>query len=725
MHCAACASSVASMLSSMPGVSQAHVNYANAEAWVEYAPQQATPAQMATAVQQVGYQLLLETPADDAEAQWDRQKKAALQVKQQLIAATLLTAPVFVLGMFFMGWAYSAWVSALLTLPVMWVGRGFYMRAWKQARHRQATMDTLVALSTSIAFLFSVFNTLYPSWWTQQGLPAQVYFESVAVIITFILLGKWLEARAKGNTSQALRSLLELQPTHVLRIGAGNEEKVSISEVAPGDHIRIRPGDKIPFDGSVLEGNSSVEESTITGEPLPVTKTEGDALFAGTLNQQGTLVMQAEKVGAATVLGQIIARVREAQGSQAPIQRLVDRIAGIFVPIVIGIALITFGVWLIWGGENAITYSLLSSVSVLVIACPCALGLATPTAIMVGVGKGAANHILIREAASLEQARQVTAVVVDKTGTLTEGKPQVQATFPDWSEWSKKDRAALYGLETASEHPLAQAIVDFVGTGAVTRITDFQNEPGQGVMGRLGKFTYRIGKRTWLEKEGAEFSDSVLQGVANWETQAFTPVWVARDETVVGALGISDTLKPTAASAVESLQAQGRKVYLLTGDAEAPALAVAQQVGIPMDRVLAQHLPQQKSDFVAQLQEGGEVVAMVGDGVNDAEALALAEVSMAMGHGADVAREVADITLITSDPQRIPMALRLSEKTVMGIRQNLFWAFFYNLIGIPIAAGVLFPFTGFLLNPMIAGAAMAFSSVSVVLNSLRLRALKL
>ena len=713
------------MLESTPGVESARVNYANAEAWVAYDPQKTTPDQLRKSVQQVGYDLLI-----SEENAWDEQ--AAIQATElkaaqsRLIWSAVFTLPVFTIGMFFMHWEIGPWVSLAFTLPILfYFGRHFFTRAWKQARHRQASMDTLVAVSTGIAFLFSLFNTLFPQWWAAQGLEAHVYYEAVAVIITFILLGKWLEERAKGSTSAALKGLMDLQPTMVTVVDGEEERTVEASQVSVGMLIRVKPGQKVAVDGVVTEGESYMEESTITGESLPAQKQVGDRVFAGTLNQQGSLLFRADKVGKDTVLSQIIARVREAQGSQAPVQRLVDRIASIFVPVVLALAVLTFILWMAFGGEQAFTYALLNSISVLVIACPCALGLATPTAIMVGVGKGAANNLLIRDAKSLELARQVTAVVLDKTGTLTEGQPKVQATYPEWTAWGKKDQAAVLALEKASEHPLAKAVATFAQGALATQVAEFTNIPGAGVSGKLGKTTYRVGRIDWLESLGVKKAENMPGLMADWEAEAHTVIGVAKDEEMVGLLALSDSLKPSAKDAVKALQNQGRKVYLLTGDQSAAAAAVGYAVGISPDRVRARQLPANKSAFVKKLQEEGNTVAMVGDGVNDAEALAVADVSMAMGQGADVAMDVASITLMTSDPRSIAQALRLSEKTVAGIRQNLFWAFIYNVVGIPIAAGILYPFTGFLLNPMIAGAAMAFSSVSVVLNSLRLRGIKL
>lgn len=725
MTCAACASSVSSALQAADGVASAEVNFANGEAWVAYRPAQIQPKTLQRLLSPLGYGLILEEKDPWAEKS-KRDAKALHQAKSNMWGAIVFTLPVFVLGMFFMEWSFTPYLSLACTLPVILIfGRHFFIRAWSQAQHRKANMDTLVALSTGIAFLFSLSNTFFPGWWEGQGLQAHVYYEAVAVIISFICLGKWLEARAKGATSEALKNLIALQPDQVTIVERGEERKVAAREVVAGMQVRVKPGEKVPFDGHVLEGSSSIEESTISGEPIPVEKSTGDAVFAGTINQQGSFIFRAEKVGPATLLGQIITRVREAQGSQAPVQRMVDKIAALFVPIVLVLSFLTFVVWMVWGGEQALSLALLNSISVLVIACPCALGLATPTAIMVGVGIGADHHILIRDAASLEQARQVTAVVLDKTGTITEGKPRVVSVVPPLASWSMKNRSALFSLEQSSEHPLAQAVLAYLGDSPVTSVREFQNHPGKGIAGLVGRATFRVGTWAWLQSKGVQEDKEILAQAMAWEQEANTPVFLAANDQLVGALAIADEIKTTAEMAIRKLQGQGRRVFLLTGDRAATAAAVAKAVGIPDDHVVAQQLPGDKAHFVKKLQTQGEVVAMVGDGVNDAEALALADVSMAMGQGADIVMDVAKITLMSSDPAAIPQALRLSEKTIQGLRQNLFWAFIYNLIGIPIAAGILFPLNGFLLNPMVAGAAMAFSSVSVVLNSLRLRWFKL
>ena len=590
-------------------------------------------------------------------------------------------------------------------------------------------MDTLVALSTGIAFLFSLFNTLYPKFWLQRGLEPHVYYEAATVIITFILLGKLLEERAKSNTSSAIKKLMGLQPKTLRVIRDGQELEIPIASVQGGDTIVVRPGEKIPVDGQVSEGRSFVDESMITGEPVPVEKTSGGKVFSGTVNQKGSFRFVAERVGGQTLLAQIIRQVQEAQGSKAPVQRLVDKIAGIFVPVVLGLAVLTFVVWMLVGGEAAFTHALLTSISVLVIACPCALGLATPTAIMVGIGRGAENNILIKDAESLELGHRVNAVVLDKTGTITEGKPVV--TDGRWtddtqtSEW----KSVLLALESQSEHPLAEAVVTWLRDEGVrpAKLSGFNSLTGRGVkVTGEGGSTYYVGNQKLLEEHGIPSTSTargLIPSLSRLRKQAKTVIFFADETKVLGVLAIADKIKDSSPAAIKALQDRDIDVYMLTGDNEQTARAVAQQVDLEHFR--AEVLPSDKADFVKELQQQGKIVAMVGDGINDSQALAQADVSIAMGKGSDIAMDVAKMTLITSDLRSIPKALQLSSKTVRGIRQNLFWAFIYNLIGIPIAAGILYPINGFLLDPMIAGAAMAFSSVSVVANSLRLRKTKI
>lgn len=724
MSCAACASSVESMLKSTAGVEDAGVNFASQSAWVIYDPDRVKPADLQNVVRSIGYDLVVDEE-DPAAVQEAAQKKHYEEVKQRTLWSSILAVPVVVIGMFFMNMPYGTWISMALTAPVVfYFGRNFFINAWKQAKHGKANMDTLVALSTGIAFAFSAFNTIYPEFWHARGIHPHVYYEAAAVIIAFISLGKLLEERAKSSTSSALKKLMGLQPKTVRIIVDGKEREIPVASVAPGDIVVVKPGEKIPVDGKVVSGSSFVDESMISGEPIPVEKTSGEKVFAGTVNQKGSFRFEAEKVGGDTILAQIIRMVQEAQGSKAPVQKLVDKIAGVFVPVVIGISIITFTVWMIAGGDDAFTHALLTSVTVLVIACPCALGLATPTAIMVGVGKGAENNILIKDAESLELAHRVNAIVLDKTGTITEGKPAVTDEL-----WQVKNKAVpasvLYSLEMRSEHPLAEAVVSHLSQLEPEEVdlNSFGSLTGRGVKGEYEGSTFYAGNEKLIRENNIALSDNITKNAGVWQEQARTVIYFADEKQVLAIFAIADKIKPTSAAAIQKLEARGIEVHMLTGDNEQTARAVARQVGILHYR--AEVLPSDKAEFVAGLQAEGKVVAMVGDGINDSHALAQADVSIAMGKGSDIAMDVAKMTLITSDLQSIPKALNLSDKTVRGIRENLFWAFIYNLIGIPIAAGILYPVNGFLLDPMIAGGAMALSSVSVVMNSLRLRTVKI
>lgn len=579
-------------------------------------------------------------------------------------------------------------------------------------------MDTLVALGAGTAYLFSVFNTLFPGYWAAHGLTAHVYFEAAAVIICFILLGKLLEEKAKGNTSAAIRKLMGLQPKTVTIIKA-NEEQVTvpIEQVAKGDLLLVKPGEKIAVDGTVVAGNSYVDESMLSGEPLAVIKNEADKVFAGTINQKGSFRFKAEGIGSDTLLAQIIRMVQEAQGSKAPVQKLVDKIAAIFVPVVMVIALLALASWVIWGGANGLTQGLIAFATVLVIACPCALGLATPTALMVGIGKGAEKGILIKDAMSLELAKKVNALVLDKTGTITEGRPAVTNSY--WEADTVYLQQVLYSIEQQSEHPLAAAIVAYYNETAATPITQFESITGRGAKATASGSTYYVGNQKLLEEHTINIPDHFLIKADEWSKQAQTVIWFANEQKVLAVFSIADQIKATTAEAIAQLKQAKIEVYMLTGDNEATAKAIAAQTGISSYR--AEVTPAQKADFIKELQQQGKIVAMAGDGINDSAALALADVGIAMGKGSDIAMDVAGMTLISSDLKKIPEALRLSKQTVATIRQNLFWAFIYNIIGIPVAAGILYPVNGFLLNPMIAGAAMALSSISVVSNSLRLK----
>ena len=726
MTCAACAVSVESMLKSASGVKDAAVNFANQTAWVEYDQKIAKPVDLQNAVRAIGYDLVVDVE-DPQAVQQEAQRKHYESVKRRTIWSSLLSAPLVVIGMFFMKMPYAAFISMLLAAPVVfYFGRSFFINAWKQARYGKANMDTLVALSTGIAFLFSAFNTFFPGFWHARGVHPHVYYEAAAVVITFISLGKLLEEKAKSNTSSAIKKLMGLQPKTVRAIVDGAEKEIPIASVKVGLSIIVRPGEKIPVDGVVVSGSSYVDESMISGEPVPVEKSVGAKVFAGTINQKGSFQIEAEKVGGDTILAQIIKMVQQAQGSKAPVQKLVDKIAGIFVPIVIGISILTFITWMVVGGENAFTHALLTSVTVLVIACPCALGLATPTAIMVGIGKGAENNILIKDAESLELGHKVNAIILDKTGTITEGKPVVTDFF--WNiegtvQTLYKD--ILYTLENQSEHPLADAIANNLKGDGAARVTldSFESLTARGAKARIDGRKFFVGNAKLVHENSITLAGNIERVASRLQSEARTVVYFTDEQNVLAVIGIADKIKATSKAAIESLESRGIEVYMLTGDNEQTAKAVASEVGLR--HYVAEVLPADKAAFVKELQDKGKVVAMVGDGINDSHALAQADVSIAMGKGSDIAMDVAKITLITSDLQSIPKALNLSSKTVMGIRQNLFWAFIYNLIGIPIAAGVLYPVNGFLLDPMIAGAAMALSSVSVVGNSLRLRAAKI
>jgi P-type Cu2+ transporter len=723
--CAACAVSVESMLKSVEGVNDAGVNYANGSAWVSYNPSFATPEKLQSTVRSIGYDLVID--ADNAELLRDESKsKHYKALKQRTIWSVILSVPLVVLGMFFMTLPNVNWIMMLLATPVLYLGRSFFLNAWKQARHGKANMDTLVALSTGIAFLFSAFNTIYPDFWHDRGLHAHVYFEGAAVVIAFITLGKLLEEKAKSNTSSALKKLIGLQPKFVnVVFDDGQVKEVAISDVKSGFIVQVKPGEKIAVDGVVVSGDSYVDESMISGELVPVAKRSGDKVFAGTINQKRSFKFKAEKVGADTLLGQIIRMVQEAQGSKAPVQRLVDKIAGIFVPIVIGIAVLTFLAWMIFGGDSAFTHGLLTSITVLVIACPCALGLATPTAIMVGVGKGAENQILIKDAESLELAHKVNAVILDKTGTITEGKPEVTDMHfhPSADESSLKQ--ILLSIELQSEHPLAEAVTKRLQADLTepVAISSIESITGKGVKGVYEGKHFSVGNAGLMTSFGVALVGPLMDESSKWQASAKTVVYFAEEKHLVGVIAIADTIKPGSAEAIGKLISSGIQVYMLTGDNKQTAAAISAQVGL--QHFYSEVMPSEKAEFVKKLQSEGKVVAMVGDGINDSQALAQANVSIAMGKGSDIAMDVAKMTLITSDLNSIPKALKLSRKTVQTIRQNLFWAFIYNLIGIPIAAGVLYPVNEFLLDPMVAGAAMALSSVSVVGNSLLLKMTKL
>ena len=715
MTCAACATRVQKTLAKQPGVSSAIVNYANATVQLEFDTKLITPESLKASVQNFGYDLVTDEGNTDVD---ELHRKASEKLRRETIGAIVLSLPVVITGMFLMHMPYANYIMWALSTPVvLWFGSRFFSGAWKQLKNKSSNMDTLVALSTGVAYLFSVFNTLNPEFWTSRGLEAHVYFEAASVVIAFILLGKMLEDRAKGHTSSAIKKLIGLQPKTVTVSFAGVQKEVPLANVRVGDEIVVKPGEKIAVDGTVVSGTSFVDESMISGEPLPVEKIEGSKVFAGTINQKGSFNFTAEKVGGDTLLAHIIQMVQEAQGSRAPVQQLVDKIAAVFVPVVIAIAVISLITWVIVGGPDQFTHGLLALVTVLVIACPCALGLATPTAIMVGIGKGAEQGILIKDAESLELAKKMDAIVLDKTGTITEGKPVVTAI--EWLEGEPPVPEILSAIEARSEHPLASAVIDFTGETSPRECVGFTSLTGMGAFGSVDGERYYVGNLKLLAKHGVAVPASLNSLAEKWTDEAKTVIWFADQTRALAVIAIEDKIKESSVEAIKALKQAGIEVHMLTGDNPATAARIATKAGI--DHFKAELLPAEKAEFVKELQKKGKTVGMAGDGINDSNALAQADVSIAMGTGSDIAIDVAKMTIISADLTRITRAIELSKATVQTIRMNLFWAFIYNIIGIPVAAGILFPINGFLLDPMIAGAAMAMSSVSVVTNSLLLK----
>ena len=685
MSCAACATRVDKTLNQQEGVSRASVNYASAMATVEYDPLICSPESLKAAIQEAGYDLVIEKGEEADREVEDAHTVKYKKLKIRTTWAILLSLPVAIIGMFFMDMPYANYVMWLLSTPVVFgLGKDFFLNAWKQLKHKSANMDTLVANSTGIAYLFSLFNLFYPDFWLSRGVEPHVYFEASSVIVAFILLGRLLEERAKGNTSTAIRKLIGLQPQTVTIVREdGQLQEIPIGEIRMDDVVLVKPGEKIAVDGTVTDGSSFVDESMLSGESLPVEKRVGAHVFAGTINQKGSFRFRAEKVGKDTLLAHIIRMVQDAQPT------------------------------------DGFTRGLLSAVTVLIIACPCALGLATPTAIMVGIGKGAELGILIKDAESLEIARKVDTIVLDKTGTITEGKPKVTDLI---GSVDSSLTNIFCSLEKLSEHPLAEAVVNYFPNGSVL-IEQFESITGRGVQGRVGGKLYMAGNRSLLEEKRVRIDEGLSEEANRLTSDAKTVIWFADEKQALCLVAIADRIKETSEVAIRELQQMGIEVYMLTGDNESTAQAIAGKMGIRHFR--AGVLPQDKAAFVRELQRTGKHVAMVGDGINDSAALAQADLSIAMGQGSDIAMDVAKMTIISSDLTKIASAIRLSALTVRTIRQNLFWAFIYNTIGVPIAVGALYPVNGFLLNPMIAGAAMAMSSVSVVTNSLRLKGKKI
>lgn len=738
MHCASCATNIQRRVKKVPGVAEASVNYANEQAMVGYDERQAGEQDLAAAVTSLGYTPHFSVEEGQDVIALDRQRELQ-DLKRKLLVSGVLNL-ILLIGAMLPGapaMLQNVWLMWVLATPIQfWAGWQYYQSAWSGLKNRTASMDTLIALGTSVAYFYSVVVVLFESSLMSMGLDAHVYFEVSSTIITLILLGKFLEIRAKGQTSEAIKKLLDLQAKTARVIRDGQELDIPIEELVKGDRLLVRPGEKIPVDGVIVKGETSVDESMVTGESVPVAKAKGDGVIGATVNQSGAFEMTAEKVGSQTMLAQIIELVRQAQGSRAPIQKLVDQVSAVFVPIVIVLALLTFLAWFNFGPEPQFVRAMISMVSVLIIACPCALGLATPTSIIVGVGKGAQHGILVKDAEALEVASKVRTVVFDKTGTLTEGKPVVVG----WEILSEdigdtditKDwlQTAIYAMEHQSHHPLAQAVVNHLSqqTGLVKRadkivLTAFKDISGQGITAQVDGQRVLIGTTRLLQEQGVSISKSVEKKIAEWRAQAWTVSLVAVGSEVAAMIGIADTVKASASATLKQLRTMGVRTVMLTGDNQHTADAIAQQVGI--DEVRAEVMPQDKERIIQELKAGGTKVAMVGDGINDAPALAAADVGMAMGGGTDVAIESAGVTLLRSDIALVPQALQLSQKTMRNIKQNLVWAFGYNVLLIPVAMGVLYPFTGLQLSPMLAGAAMALSSVSVVTNALRLRRVQL
>lgn len=751
MSCASCSAHVGKALRSVEGVVEVNVNLPMNRATVRFDDAACTAQQLQQSVERMGFELIIDQTDDEethifADEEVASEKNSAnelnqttpntsnkkstskkcvvnhnealKQMQRNAWVALAIAIPLLVLGIIPHLFAGQEVASCFLAAFSLWkYGRLFYTPAWKLLKHGTSNMDTLVALSISVSFIYSFCNLFFPQWFISHGMQPHLYFDSVGVITAFILLGRMLEARAKHRTTNSIRKLMQLQPKQVVCVFPnGKEVTKHVNDVKTGDVLLARPGDRIAVDGEVITGASNVDESSLSGEPIPVEKNIGDKVMAGTINKNGTLHYRAEKRATDTLLAQIVRMVQEAQGSKVPVQALVDRIAAVFVPTIIGISLITLIVWILLDSANGLTHGLIAMVSVLVIACPCSLGLATPTAIIVGIGRGASSGILIKDATCLEVAEKINAVVLDKTGTITVGHPEVKAAWFE-SDSESKWRNILLSLERQSEHPLAEAVCTFLKDETTCKVENFTALLGNGVSGCIDGCTYYVGSLKWMQEKNIPLTATQHQFANNYTHQACSLVALTDGTKILALLALTDEVKSTSATAIKQLKALGIETYMLTGDNAQTAAVVASEVGI--DHYVAHTLPADKANFVKQLQAEGKKVAMVGDGINDSAALAVADLSIAMGRGSDIAIDTAMLTLLTSDLLRLPQAIRLSARTVRTIRQNLFWAFFYNVVSVPIAAGVLYPICGFMLSPMIAGAAMALSSVSVVTNSLR------
>ena len=730
MHCASCATLITRGLSKTPGVTSANVNYATHKAIVAV-DETAKEDDLIHAIEKKGYKARVLHSDEDPELLRKREREETGRLRSLFLLGLAFSVPAFIIGMVFMedgilyqyaGYTvpHAAFVLFLLATPVQFiVGWDFYRGAWSALRNKSANMDSLIALGTSAAYAYSAYLLFFAREMTQ-------YFEVSAVLITLVLLGKLLENSAKGRTSEAIRSLMNVAPKTAIVVRDGKEERVSVDDVQVDELIIVRPGEKIPVDGLITEGSSSIDESMLTGESIPVDKGIGSSVFGGTMNKHGGLTMKATKVGANTTLNQIVKLIEDAQGQKAPIQRFADVISSYFVPIVIALSIITFAIWFFIVGEP-FAFALQTAIAVLVIACPCALGLATPTAIMVGTGKGAKSGILIKGGEALETAHKVKAIIFDKTGTITNGTPEVTDAVP-YHGLTQHELLHIAGsIERRSEHPLAEAIVRFAQQHKIPLIdvTEFKAIPGRGVTAHLENHQFLFGNRKLMEEHGIDITDS-SSAINALEDQGKTVMLLATTNKLVGIIAVADTIKPSARGAIERLHHLGLHVYMITGDNKRTATAIAQQAGILPERVFAEVLPHDKAMYVKRLQDGGKrKVAMVGDGINDAPALAQADIGIAMGSGTDVAMETGNVVLMRNDLADVPRALRLSRLTMSKIRQNMFWALIYNVLGIPIAAGALYYSTGWLLSPILAGGAMALSSVSVVGNSLLLKTKKL
>lgn len=732
MSCASCAMTIENAVSKMPGVDKASVNLATEIMTVE-ANDSVTPEDIAKVVDGVGYSARPRGKSVEEELEEKNEKKEAhlREMKRNLTISAIFTVPLLFIAMADMvGIPMPAFLSPMkspvsyaliqlaLVLPILWLGRRFFVDGFKALSKGHPNMDSLVALGTSAAFLYSLYGT-YHVLEGHAHFAMNLYYESAGVILTLITLGKYFEAVSKGKTSMAIQTLVGLAPKMATVLRDGQEVEVPVEEVQVGDLIRVKPGEKVPVDGVVTEGNSTVDESMLTGESIPVSKAVGDEVIGASLNKTGSFILKATKIGKDTALSQIIHLVEQAQGSKAPIAKLADKVSGVFVPIVIALALVSGLAWYFLGQESWV-FALTITISVLVIACPCALGLATPTAIMVGTGKGAENGILLKSGEALEEANHVNMVVFDKTGTITNGTPVVtDVVTADNTDADALVRLAA-SLEVASEHPLGEAIVAKAKEqgAAFDEVTNFEAIPGFGIKGHVGETLVFLGNEKWMRENGLA-NEAMNEKANRFAEQGKTPLYIGYNDAVQGLIVVADTVKESSARAIQTLHEMGIQVAMMTGDHERTAQAIAAEVGI--DRVFSEVLPQDKANYVSKLQEEGYIVAMVGDGINDAPALAQAQVGIAIGTGTDVAIESADAVLMKSDLMDVPAMLKLSRATIRNIKENLFWAFAYNVIGIPFAMGVLHLFGGPLLNPMIAGAAMSFSSVSVVLNALRLK----